>query len=508
MHLNSPQIIDETLPCDGTFTCPKRLHSTQHSDYAGTLVGLSFNLSADDEQEEVFEEEREDEELLEMYVSMQEISSSRSARGLLDCYLEKLDALPYTHCKKDVFYIDWGSSGMKVYMAHFGSGRVKYTYTTKVRHVNKDNVLQVLEKLESKLVHGHRGGVMLSTAGTRILGNKNRRDLWSKIRKWNQKNKLFEQCDTEHNESCRTLPGSQEAFQETYGMEKRAQRLKKKLGKPFGMASCGGASLQLSIVGGQKDLLDKCASDLENLDQNYNPEPVAVKKNGIYLSWLANHNVLIKSNKSGKNRYVAGGVNEMRAQFDSWLLFSNKSTNPCLSHGVNSLYRHSDVCESYGSKGGTCLVDRYNAYISGLPGGNNTVHQCRTAAYQFLETDFMLNEWRRSSSCMSLAKSVKQWGLVSAFSRDTQLGYSTDSNPQFGEVEHCGLQASPGDVSISVENYKQRKVGELLTSALLTQFLMFAGLQPSARVMALNAGPIAYELNRTGLEWGWMGTCA
>jgi len=109
---------------------------------------------------------------------------------------------------------------------------------------------------------------------------------------------------------------------------------------------------------------------------------------------------------------------------------------------------------------------------------------------------------------MSLAKSVKQWGLVSAFSRDTQLGYSTDSNPQFGEVEHCGLRASPGDVGISVENYKQRKVGELLTSALLTQFLMFAGLQPTAHVMALNAGPIAYELNKTGLEWGWIGACA
>lgn len=423
--------------------------------------------------------------------------------------LNKLRRVANTNCKNDVFYIDWGSSGMKVYNVHYGDGpvRIPKYHHMKVHHVDKGNVLSVLNILKTKLSYEHRGGAVLSTAGTRIIGKMRRTSLWRKIRKWNQANKLFWKCNDKHNEGCRTIAGSQEAFQELYGMVRLEMLHHKKLGKMFGMASCGGSSLQFAVVGGPKHLRASCAKDLSGESTRYDPGPVAVKGEGLYLSYLADHYVPVTSDANGGNTYVVGGVNEMRAQFDSWLELNGKATNPCLGSEVNSLYRHSQVCEAFGSNGKKCLLDKYDGYISRLPGGEHTKKQCRTAVFEFLKTDALLRKWRNSDSCTQLAKAVPQWGLLSSFSRKDQLGYATHHNPEFVEVEGCGLQAGTGKVRASKHMLKKRKVGETLTSALLTQFLRLANLDAAAHVRSVDAGPTAYELHHLHLKPGWLVEC-
>jgi len=280
-----------------------------------------------------------------------------------------------------------------------------------------------------------------------------------------------------------------------------------RLGRMFGLASCGGSSLQFAIVGGPKDLRASCAHDLSGLSTKYDPGAVAVKGEGLYLSFLANHYVPVTSDATGGDKYVIGGVNEMRAQFDSWLEFNGKATNPCLGSEVNPLYRHSEVCETFGSKGKKCLLDKYHSYISRLPGGEHTKKQCRMAVYKFLQTDALLSRWRNSDSCTQLARTVPQWGLLSSFSRKDQLGYATHNNPELVEVEGCGLQAGDGKVSASKHMVKKRKVGYTLTSALLTQFLSLANLNTAAHVLSVDAGPTAWELHHLRLRPGWLGEC-
>jgi len=400
---------------------------------------------------------------------------------------------------------------MKVYnvhYAHHGDLPVRIPkYRVKVHDVNEGNVLSVLNILKNKLSLEHRGGVVLSTAGTRIIGEMRRTSLWRKIRKWNQVNRLFWKCDNEHSEGCRTIAGSQEAYQELYGMVRQEKLHHEKLGRMFGLASCGGSSLQFAIVGGPKNLRESCAKDLGGESTRYDPGPVALQGDGLYLSYLADHYVPVTSDANGGDKYVIGGVNEMRAQFDSWLELNGKATNPCLGPEVNSLYRYSEVCEVFGSNGKKCLLDKYHAYISRLPGGEHTKKQCRMAVYKFLKTDALLSKWRNSDSCTQLAKAVPQWGLLSSFSRKDQLGYDTHNNPEFIEVEGCGLQAGTGKVRASNHMVKKHKVGYTLTSALLTQFLRLANLNATAHVRSVDAGPSAYELHRLHLKPGWLVEC-
>merc|ERR1712157_55354 len=98
--------------------------------------------------------------------------------------------------------------------------------------------------------------------------------------------------------------------------------------------------------------------------------------------------------------------------------------NPCLDFHAKAQY--SEACSVFNSS--NCTLDRYGGRISHLkPFGSEmdvSVQRqlCSSFVQDFFHHDLMLRQWRSSRHCFNLVRDTKRWGLLTSFSRASQLG--------------------------------------------------------------------------------------
>lgn len=425
-----------------------------------------------------------------------------------------LQSVPTSKCYQNTFFLDWGSSGMKVHAVHSSKAHGNQHADVKIvglgPKVSEPQLLAIFGNLSAKLVDGHVGGAAIATAGFRLLPSE-ASATWERVRTWNEKNHLLQNCSLAQTAGCQTLPGSLEADFEMQGMMEYLHGEHKHLGERFGMASCGGASIQLAFWGSPEKELADCVRDLDGFSTKSSTKydkariRLGVKRQAAWFSWLANHRVPLSIR--GRSDYSVGGVDEMRERYDSWLELEQGSaaTNPCVASEADALFSIGGKCELLAGKKRSCLKDRFGSYITRLKGRPDSTREiCRESIAVFLQEDEMLSTWHTSSSCRKLAMKTPEWNFLTAFSRPTQLGADLKKSTTWAEVKECIKKFGKTPMFESKQDLKDRMPGEYLTSALLIGFLDRLGLNDNATIQPSKGDVAATAMRHFGLSPGWI----
>lgn len=439
--------------------------------------------------------------------------------------------LPQSQCKHNTFFIDWGSSGAKVYLVHAESSDAAEPLLPKKvvkrrsfgPNVPSKDLFLFLDALRSRIRDSSAQGASplpttpatqgaaLATAGFRLHPDA-ANATWRVVRKWNSINKLFKFCDHDSNNGCRTIAGSEEARYELASMVDHAHKTSHERQKAFGstnfgLAACGGASIQLGISGASKDKMRQCHKDLSPIDVHYDADRLDVieKQHLFLLSFLADNGAQIK--KDGLSDYMVGGVDQMRGRYDMWLRDKGHDHNPCVPKETSAFFTSGARClQHYDQK--KCLLDRFGSYITSLPGLPQTTHKmCRESVKKFVDDDLLMSRWRHSSACLDLAGGVEEWGFVSSFSREAQLGHDVSKPTKWNDVRTCITAHDPDLIQEAEEDMKAGFFGKVLTSTMLVTILDTLGLNPEADVRSSSAEPAVSAMANIGLRPGWIEKC-
>jgi len=441
---------------------------------------------------------------------------------------------PKAQCKSSGYFVDWGSSGMKVYRTHrFTSsaslpedaavegsmdpfklqGLDVNTPVPRVKAILDGFLGDLLEGSGKAAADAPRGAV-LATAGFR-LQPKLADGLWSAVRSWADEHPgpLGRCGQGTDNHDCRTLPGSAEAYYEAKSAASSLLGSELMGAEHFGFVSAGGASLQAGIVGTREEQVS-CLRDLGKLDTSLDTERADIQeiKPGtsiLLISFLSSNSASHRecADKQGCD-YEVGGIAEMRKRFDAFLVAQGRKTNPCLpKHAQLS----SGACADTGSL--ACLMDRFGQFITSLPPDHDSVSglkqraACASSVKAFMGGDLMLNRWRASKSCMGLAGQVERWALLTSFSKSALIGSSTNLKKflDFGDL-HMASKMS-GSVRLHAQEGDPAVV---LNSMLLVQFLTALGIESGAEVQGIEAAWSDAAMLERGLVQGWptSGKCA
>lgn len=445
-----------------------------------------------------------------------------------------------TLCPVNTFFVDWGSSGMKVLAVHAKSYKGKSFQDVPVNmripeefpvHVGLeriDCIPETMSELARKLAVDHLGGVVTATAGFRERPI-DAHHVWEDIAKWNAVHKLFQECDSDDHDGCKTLPGSEEGQYEAMALVSQVLHpagpaqvhLQEAISKgKFGMLSCGGASLQMVIAGSDENMTE-CANAFSALDNDYDRKRIrkaTLQIQGsnvtvLSLSWLAVHTA--GSNFAGdKHDYMVGGLNEMRARFDSFVRnttpVGTRLFNPCVSDITQG--RDNDVCMQYSGLS-SCVFDRYHGYMTALDGapvGQKAVDQadahrvCRKKVQEFLSKDLMLSIFER---CAPLVNEPMAWGLITSFSREDQFGVKgLQSGMTMGTLrERMDSGDGHWEMNYDNANWDNTHWGKELTSMLLQEFVKKVSIPEGAWVQAVDHAEVANaELAKWHFFRGWL----
>eukprot|EP00929_Paragymnodinium_shiwhaense_P065238 TRINITY_DN32721_c0_g1_i1.p1 TRINITY_DN32721_c0_g1~~TRINITY_DN32721_c0_g1_i1.p1 ORF type:complete len:701 (-),score=172.45 TRINITY_DN32721_c0_g1_i1:82-2184(-) len=425
-----------------------------------------------------------------------------------------LEQLPTTSCKLNTFFIDWGSSGMKMVPVHAAGGsEVKAMKVVKATGLDPQvpaaDLTGILDGLALKLPPGHSPGAVIATAGFRLQPEA-AASTWQTVRKWNAEKQLFAACDDKQDLGCRTLPGSTEAKYETLAVAESPEA--PAAGSRWGMASCGGASIQVGFRGVPQDLLSKCVADLEPLDEKFDPDRAEIgpsKKNG-YFSWLANFEAG-EIHVTSPTDYDAGGLDAMRARYDQWLHATSAqgaATNPCVSSAADAHYAQAEVCNRHTEPDAACLSDSWGSFITSVPGRPEATRgECRESVSTFLSNDAMLAAWHASEACRSLSQGTAEWRFVTSFGREAQLGVDVSQGVTWGEILKQATDEADSKEFESAQDLQAQLPGKVLTSALLIGFLQQLGLDPAAHVQGAHAETAVVAMEQWGLQKGWYESC-
>lgn len=443
-------------------------------------------------------------------------------------------------CNGSGYFIDWGSSGMKVYRVHraaagpgsappaLAEGRAVEgsLESFKLAGLGVDTppseVQAALDELSRHLAGdagafdgtggaaGPRGAV-LATGGMR-LAPESAEVLWAAVRSWADTHEGFlGRCGRGTDDAdCRTIAGSQEArFELTSALSTPSGAQLAASGEPFGFASAGGASAQVGLRGPETELR-RCLQDLGHLDAHFDPQRAdVVEVDGVptlAVSFLSVTNLTRRTCvASGGERhcdYDVGGMDQMRARFDEFLEERGAVDNPCLSEYAQP--KLSPACDFFGTA--ACVVDRYGGMISGLPpsprslSGPARKKACRQLVQEFMEEDLPLSRWAVSPSCQGLAGGAKRWALLTSFARETQLGADVEHGWEaFRDVR----EAAAGIDFATEEEVAAGREGVLLSSNLLVHFLEVLGLSPDAEVRGMESEWADAAMQERGLARGW-----
>jgi len=431
-------------------------------------------------------------------------------------------------CEGSNYFLDWGSSGMKVYRVHAELGAAPVLEPSRVisgslqalklntvtADISVASLTSALDTLSGRLGSAVKAGsgAMLATAGMR-LDPSHAEELWAGVRQWATLNPgMFRRCgQTSDTTDCRTLPGSEEARYEMLAMlETDAGRELARSAAPFGFASSGGASIQVGLRGPEAELRH-CLDDLGQLDSRFD----ALRSNvrnvsgapALLVSFISIfHNDSQTCAEVGDVHacdYNAGGLDQMRAGFDKFLIAQGRTTNPCLP--VNTELQPSPKCEGFFNTS-ACVIDGYGGKISmlpaspGPPGGRQRMEVCSEQVQQFLRHDLLLSRWAGSSSCVGLARGAERWAFLTSFARETQLGADVSHGWEaFSEVRAA---AESMELS-SVQAPHRGDEGIVLSSVLLVRFLEMLGIRPSAQVRGADAEWADAAMRERGLARGW-----
>eukprot|EP00927_Polykrikos_kofoidii_P054569 TRINITY_DN48979_c0_g1_i1.p1 TRINITY_DN48979_c0_g1~~TRINITY_DN48979_c0_g1_i1.p1 ORF type:complete len:546 (+),score=53.75 TRINITY_DN48979_c0_g1_i1:84-1721(+) len=477
----------------------------------------------------------------------------------------EVSEFPPSECAGNVYFIDWGSTGFKVYKVHETGNQsgidedalddipasevmAGSEVVVKVKGINADTppcaVTSTLDELRKRIeaVPG-TGGAVLATSGMRLKPTKGRA-LLRAVREWADANSgMFRRCGSNStNEDCRTLPGNEEGMYEMRALLSRdgpARFLSDGMGrdkweKPYAFASCGGGSLQLGLRGDTATLW-QCVRDLGDLDTLEDSKRVAVQNvygaPALLVSFLSSHtpeHPPTCESVSGSRRvcdYVVGGVNEMRANFDNFLVSRGQTRNPCLSPFTR--LQTNDKCTFYGSSTTDCVIDEWGGTVSRLQAakasltGSDRAKQCQDLVNEFIAGDLMLSRWNASSACTSLANMASKWGLLSAYTSLTAVppkseflqvlsvlsDATSDSDNihkpvKFDEVRTLGRQYAAFATEKEVNDGEAE--GRYVTLALLTRFLEVLGVKETAKLRKFDSvdWPDRAIADR-GLRRGW-----
>lgn len=399
---------------------------------------------------------------------------------------------------------------MKIYPSHDDQavGPFSHLEETKVPDIGpgvSEMVLgEILGNLSAKLAPGHHGGAMIATAGFR-RESKAAEATWARVREWNEARQLFEACDSQDNVGCRTLLGTIEAAYEMRALvtEARKRGTMADMGSRFGMASCGGASIQLGIWGGPPQQVKQCLEDLGRNSDVPDPgrETSDPSNHVVFFSWLADHEAPLQTEQSDN---MVGGVNEMRVRFDEWLELSGRHANPCVSPSTDQYHAPSAACNALFGKGRPCLTDAWDNVITGLPGEpGSTRSRCRKNVGEFLASDMRLARWRGSSACRALAVDTPEWGFLTAFSSGERLGANITAGTQWSHVKVALGSESDAVPFETNEDLERRAFGKVLTWMLLQGFLRDIGLNEASEVRASQAEIADVAMGKHGLARGW-----
>uniref|UniRef100_A0A7S4QI28 Uncharacterized protein n=1 Tax=Alexandrium monilatum TaxID=311494 RepID=A0A7S4QI28_9DINO len=438
-------------------------------------------------------------------------------------------------CNGSGYFIDWGSSGMKVYRVHRrrapdGSSTgelpledlVKGSFEDyKLSGVNAESspaaVQAILDGLLQHLPGGATAaadgpdGAALATAGMRLEPERADR-LWASVQTWSQAHPgFFGRCGHGTDDAdCRTLAGAEEAAYELRSaLRSRLGVELEQGGRPFGFASAGGASLQVGVRGPEAEL-HRCRRDLGALDTHFDPWRADVAQvNGVPTLLVSFLSVTDLRNRTcegaGRARecdYDVGGLDQMRARFDEFLLEQGNDTNPCLSPYARR--RPDEKCSIFDSA--SCVLDRFGGKISGLEPTDGSLAaadrraECRRLVSGFIHQDLVLGRWSSSPACLGLAGNASRWALLSSFARETQLGADVGHGWEaFGDV----LQAATRLDFATKEAAERGEEGVFLSSALLVDFLDVLGLSPTAELRGMSAEWADEAMRDRGLVRGW-----
>jgi len=438
-------------------------------------------------------------------------------------------------CPGSTYFIDWGSTGWKVYRAHplrkdgkaepteFADGTLEVLKLSGVTAEASNSTIQwMLGELLRRAggskgtgTSGPEGGAILATGGFRLVPDK-AKALWQAVRDWsNTETSLFDQCGGDSNNSdCHTVTGSEEAHLEMLSMVRSVAGKEMLRGdEKIGFASAGGASIQVGVQGAESDIW-QCHMDLGDLSTDLDPRRTDITKidgvDTLFVSFLAVFDLDSRIRTCEGNDgarvcdYEVGGLDHMRARFDEFLVREGEGgTNPCLSPATS--LKADDGCLFFHAE--TCVLDRFHSKISRLPpapdeDGNHTDRRarCGGAVARFLQKDMLLSKWRSSPSCMSLAGNVSKWGFLSSFSRDNQIGAHVSGHwLPFAEVE----RAAHGVDFASADDVQHGLEGEVLSSMLLVKFLEAVGVRQDASVRGTTAEWADAAMEERGLARGW-----
>merc|ERR1712156_117884 len=106
---------------------------------------------------------------------------------------------------------------------------------------------------------------------------------------------------------------------------------------------------------------------------------------------------------------------------------------------------------------------------------------CSSFVQDFFRHDLMLRQWRGSRHCFDLIRNTKRWGLLTSFSRATQLG--ADVSREW--LSFNRIRKAAGQVNFaSKQDANKGNVGIYLTSVLLIHFLEEFGVDGAAEMTA------------------------
>lgn len=456
-----------------------------------------------------------------------------------------------TTCPGNAYFIDWGSTGMKVYRVHgsqYSNAALSNTEEALfIREVGPDNttdeVKAIFHELADRLEYEKQQGgksakallrlnstkvylkgssginkgtlaadgplvfkqaigqvlnqvpsdgehsAVLATAGMRTIKAER---LWKGIRKVAAKMPfLFKKCNEQVHDDCKTIPGSREAELEVASVlhTSLAKELQESKNKKFAFASAGGASLQIGIAGPNSTLM-QCAADLDLAPKDLDKEPIKV-------ALIEGNSMLVLSFLAVADPKCAGdgsscdnyigGTNTMRAAFDNFLLKQGNTKNPCLQ---GNLHPQED-CPSFLKSARKCTVDRHGGMLSRLPGAGDK-DQCRERVKEFMSKDRVLQLWSQSEACKALAEGADLWAFAGGFSRKTQLGSDIDNWKAFRQV-----LADSNQLGVD-------EGGVLLTSTLLCNFLEHLGVKEGAQVHEAKAEWALEAMTERHLLPGWV----
>jgi hypothetical protein len=388
-----------------------------------------------------------------------------------------ITASVHTKCKRNTYIADWGSSGARIYLAHkpktgTTAGTLKGTPPTPSDHfqyykdtkrttypprkadkqikiaewLNLDSSEQSTATLLGDLSKHLAPGATPMMAAAATAGNRLVRaaagKAWETLAKSNDQTKVLQSCSSSGNKytGCQTLPGATEAEFE-YLVPYPA------FPKHTGMISSGGASLQLAFtVDTADEAKARTCKEKINAATNFT---VQIEKAAEYLpdkkllalSWLADR---INYTTEGHNKFLVGGVSEMRGAFDRYVVKkagldwttvltatvggsnAGMPAHPCMKgEWPAAKWSYTDRHPTKDPNGGRhtgvpdamYCGDPFGSYYTVLkPNPSATVAECVKAVREFVLTDFMMKVFH-NNECRDLAKKVTAWTGITMFGR-------------------------------------------------------------------------------------------